>query len=162
MLPSHLGRPVCGDESGGVTSLLALDPGGTTGWSLWRFTEAMPIEHVAHGQVSGGVDGFVQWWHRQDEQDIDEVVSESFVLDGRTASPDITPLRIEGALAVLWPGVIYQRNVYKGHVPDAKIKELGLWWAGEPHAVDSMRHALALMKVRRHLPTLMWAWPPRG
>ena len=142
-----------------MNTLLALDPGGTTGWSRWSYDAFTPLRHIDHGQIAGGLVGFVKWWEKQDECDIDEVVSESFVLDGRTTAPDVTPLRIEGALAVLWPGVIYQRNSYKAHAPNEKIKALGLWWRGEPHAVDTARHALALMKVRKHMPTLRWAYP---
>lgn len=145
-----------------MTLLLALDPGGTTGWSIWQYdalTPAMPFEH---GQITGGVQGFVEWWreHERDiEPDVDEVVSESFVLDGRTVSPDVTPLRIEGALSVLWPhGVIYQRNTFKAHAPDATLKRLGFWWRGEQHARDSARHALAFLKVRKHLPTVRAYW----
>jgi hypothetical protein len=143
-----------------MTTLLALDPGGTTGYSVWFYDAITPLRPIEHGQIKGGLIGFVNWWQSQDA-DWDEVVSESFILDGRTPFPDVTPLKIEGALAVLFPDHILQRNVYKASMPNEKIKALGLWWPGQPHALDSLRHAWALMKERKHMPTLMAAWPPR-
>lgn len=143
-----------------MTLLLALDPGGTTGWSLWRYdalTPAMPLEH---GQITGGVEGFVAWWRDSDiEAEADEIVAESFILDGRTLYPDLTPKLIEGALVALWGGPLhYQRNTFKAHAPDATLKRLGFWWKGEQHARDSARHALAFLKVRKHLPTVRAYW----
>lgn len=146
-----------------MNTLLALDPGGTTGWSCWEYDALTPLRPIAHGQIVGGVRGFVAWWGLQRDGlglPWDEVVSESFVLDGRTPNPNIQPLRIEGALEVLWPGpMVYQRNTFKSHLRDERIKDLGLWWKGQPHAIDSMRHAFALMKVRKHAPTIRMAWP---
>lgn len=144
-----------------MSALLALDPGGCTGWSLWLYGDQSPLEHVDHGQIPGGVDGFVSWW-RQSGISWDEVVSESFVLDGRTPNPDITPLRIEGALAVLWrQGVHYQRNTAKMHLTNDQAKEFGVYWPGQQHAIDSARHAFARMKAIRHMPSLLRYWPPR-
>ena len=144
-----------------MTYILGLDPGGTTGWSVWCYDAITPPRPVTHGQIPGGVKGFVDWWEGAlCEFDWDQVVSESFVLDGRTAAPNVEPLRIEGALAVLWPETVFQRNSFKAHMTDQKIKDLGLWWKGQPHAIDSMRHVWAYLKVRQHMPTLMAGWPP--
>lgn len=143
-----------------VKKLLALDPGGTTGWSLWYYGDITPLTHIEHGMIGGGVEGFVRWYI-EDAPEFDEIVSESFVLDGRTVSPDVTPLRIEGALVALWPEyVIYQRNLLKRLAPDDLLKRIGLWWAGKGHDRDSARHALALMQSRKHIPTLKWLFPP--
>jgi len=138
--------------------LVAFDPGDSTGWSIWEYTDSTPLTLVAHGTIKGGVNGFIRWWQKR-EPDYDVVVSESFILDGRTPFPNVTPLKIEGALAVLWPSFVLQRNVMKAHFKDDRIKALGLWWRGEPHSIDSMRHAFAYMKVNEHLPTIRWAWP---
>lgn len=144
-----------------MNTILGLDPGGTTGWSLWQYDALTPPRPIEHGQVSGGLDGFLEWWEGDDMGYRSmEVVSESFRLDGRTPKPDVTPLRIEGALRVLRPDVIYQPNTMKMHLTDDRIKALGLWWKGEPHAIDSMRHVWALMRARRHMPTLLCGWPP--
>lgn len=143
-------------------TLLALDPGGTTGYSLWVYDSITPLRPLEHGQITGGVDGFIEGWRYLDANwDIDEVVSESYRLDGRTPKPDVTPLRIEGALAVLRPDTVYQPNTYKSIVTDERIKALGLWWPGEQHARDSLRHAWARMRHLKHMPTLLAGWPPK-
>ncbi|MGO2150810.1 MAG: hypothetical protein ACTH32_06370 [Microbacterium gubbeenense] len=145
--------------------ILAVDPGGTTGWSLWLMREAAPIEHVEHGMIPGGVDGFITWatesgfvGHYAEWPDL-TVVSETFVLDGRTRKPDVTPLKIEGALSVLFPGWVGQRNTFKSHAPDELLKAHGLWWKGAGHDRDSARHAIAYAKARKHLPTIEKFWP---
>lgn len=142
-------------------TLLALDPGGTSGWSFWRFSDTEPLAHVDHGMISGGNRGFIRWWDETNGGDPDIVVAEIFVDDHRTVSPDTTPLRIEGALDVLFPAWVGQRNVMKAHAPDSLLKEHDLWWPGAGHDRDSARHAIAYMKTIRHLPTLRAYWPPR-
>ena len=143
-----------------MTTLLALDPGFTTGWSFHRYDAVTPLTLLSHGQIVGGNRGFIDWWNAR-EKTWDEVVAETFVDDHRTSSPDVTPLRIEGSLDVLWPEWIGQRNFMKLHARDDMLKASGLWLKGQPHATDSVRHALALMKTRRHEPTLRRYWPAR-
>lgn len=147
-----------------MSTLLALDPGGTTGWSTWHYDAVTPLTHVSHGMVPGGIRGFIDWFKRErvDLLDWDVVVSETFVLDGRTASPDITPLKIEGALSVLTPDWVGQRNVMKAHATDDLLKRSGLWWPGAGHDRDSARHALAWAKTHFHRPTIDHYWPRRG
>ena len=135
-----------------MSILLAVDPGKTTGASLWQYSDTEPLECTWHGQIEDGIHGFIQYMFDHDEPDV--VVAEKFVLDGRTPNPDVTPLRIEGALMAYYEHVILQRNNFKKHVSNELLKEHGLYWKGEPHAMDSARHALAYMKVNRHMPTL--------
>lgn len=145
-----------------MNRILGLDPGKATGWSLWEYDAITPLRPVSHGTIEGGLSGFLAWWRDGGvEFTTDEVVCESFRLDGRTPNPDITPLRIEGALAALWPETIFQPNTMKLHMTDERIKALGLWWPGKGHDRDSLRHVWALMKMRKHYPTLMAGWPPR-
>lgn len=144
-----------------MTTLLALDPGGSSGFSRWFYDDTTVLTHIEHGTVPGGVDGFVRAWNDGVFGEFEEIVSESFILDGRTASPDVTPLRIEGALVALWPGyVFYQRNLLKRLASDDLLKRTGLWWPGKGHDRDSARHALALMQTRKHRPTLEWLFAP--
>lgn len=140
--------------------LLSLDPGGTTGWSLWRLSDTEPLTYIMSGQISNGVRGFIEWWADKPlEPDI--VVAETFRLDGRTPRPDVTPLKIEGALAVLFPDWHGQPNTMKVHATDAFLKANGFWLPGKQHARDSVRHALAYAKLHRHEPTLRALWGPR-
>lgn len=156
-----------------MTTILGIDPGGTpvasgsrsaTGWSMWYFDPITPPRPIAHGQVQGDERVFIAWFRDTMPQVLigqpDEVVCESFQDDGRTQFPDTTPLQIEGALKVMRPDTIFQPNTMKSAMPNAKVKALGLWWKGEPHAVDSGRHVFALLRERLHYPTLM-LWPAR-
>ena len=156
-----------------MTILLALDPGGTptaansrsaTGWSTWHYDAFTPLLPIDHGQVPGNQTRFKAWFREfLRTNEIDEIVCESFNLDGRTMYPDVTPLKIEGVIEGLWEGPLYfQPNTQKSHMRDDRIKDLGLWWKGQGHAIDSLRHAYALQKVRKHHPTILQAWPRRG
>lgn len=146
-----------------MTVILGLDPGESTGWSVWEYGQTFAPQELAHGIIAGGLAGFIRWWRLNiDEGAWDEVVCESFRLDGRTDFPNVTPLRIEGALAVLWPETHFQPNTMKLHLSDRKMKELGLWWKGPGHDRDSMRHVFAYLKTnRRHRPTLELWRPPQ-
>lgn len=135
-----------------MVSLLALDPGGTTGWAYGQYFDDHAYIDTAHGMIAGGVDGFIEWWKAQFWTP-DLVVSESFQLRG-VVNPDITPLRIEGALSVLRPGVIYQPPAAKMHAKDAVLRRYGLWWPGAGHDRDAARHALAYLKLTHHAPTM--------
>lgn len=139
--------------------LLALDPGKTTGMSIWQYDADTPLTKIAHGQIEGGVEGFLEYFYPSNMfMPWDIIVSESFVLDGRTPNPDITPLKIEGILEAhahrTGALVRFQRNNFKAHVDNDLLKKFDLYKPGQPHAMDSMRHALAYMKTSMHMPTL--------
>jgi hypothetical protein len=143
-----------------MTIILGLDPGISTGWSFWEYDETHAPLHLDHGIIGGGLKGFIEWF---DGDDIDEVVCESFRLDGRTLFPEVMPLRIEGALAVLWPNTHFQPNTMKLHLSDRKMKELGIWWKGPGHDRDSARHVYAYLKSHHHRPTLeLWRTANKG
>lgn len=142
-----------------VKRLIAFDPGKTTGVSLWQYDSETPLTHIGHGQIEGGLDGFLEYFYPKGMfLPWDVIVSESFVLDGRTPNPDVTPLKIEGALeshAHRTSALLrLQRNNFKAHVDNDLLKKFNLYWPGQQHAMDSARHALAYMKVSMHRPTL--------
>lgn len=139
--------------------LIAFDPGKTTGVSLWQYDSDTPLSLVGSGQIEGGVDGFIEYFYPKGMfLPWDVIVSESFVLDGRTPNPDVTPLKIEGILEAhahrTGALVRFQRNNFKAHVDNDLLKKFELYKPGQPHAMDSMRHALAYMKTSHHMPTL--------
>ncbi|GAB2699385.1 hypothetical protein BKA24_001794 [Microbacterium marinum] len=149
-----------------MTILLSLDPGGTTGYSVWHYGVVTPLNLIEHGQIPGGLDGFVSWARGfQTRQHIDEIVAEDFVDDGRTVSPDVTPLLIKGAVIDRWSDsdvqITWQLNTYKAHADDILLKRVGFWFVGQEHARDSARHAIAYLKVRDHRPTMKRIWPPK-
>lgn len=141
--------------------LLAIDPGGTSGIALFEVHDDRPIELIRADQWHSGVLGFIDMWrHECMDSKVDLVVSESFRLDGRTPSPDVSPLRIEGALLALAQcPLIWQQNVMKAHAPDELLKRAGLYQRGMPHANDAIRHAIAWSKLNGHRPTIEWLWP---
>lgn len=133
----------------------AYDPGKTTGWARFTLEPDQPLQLLTFGQIEGGVKGFIT---RPGLMDVDIVIAEQFVLDGRTHNPDLEPLKIEGVLIAdayaLDIQLIFQRNNFKKHVDDAKLKEIGWYQKGKPHANDAIRHGLAWAKTTMHLPTL--------
>lgn len=145
-----------------MSVLLALDPGVSTGWSFWHYDATTPLRHIDHGTIPHGLRGFLGWLSDTHGGEPDEIVAEDFILDGRTARPDTTPLEILGALELFAhtteTPLVRQRNVMKAHAPDQLLKDKGLWWPGKGHDRDSARHAIAFMKTRRHAPTLRWLY----
>jgi hypothetical protein len=152
--------------------LLSLDPGGTTGWEISSYTDTNAIVPHDGGQIPNGVDGFVEWmlsdemWKLPMMDSHNEgvtVVSESFQLRPGVKNPDVTPLRIEGALtALLGPGAVtYQQPATKALVPDQKLRDVGLWIPGQRHRMDARIHALAWGARNKHLPTLQLYWPEK-
>lgn len=141
---------------------ISFDPGGTTGWCIFEWTEDTPLTVLEHGMVPGSLEGFVTWVKVALNPKVSEkwpygfdvVVSESFVLDGRTPNPDVTPLRIEGVLAYRFGNVVLQRNYYKVHANDKFLKAQGIWWKGPGHDRDALRHAYAYLKTNGHIPTI--------
>ena len=143
-----------------MTTLLSLDPGETTGWSLWEYDSTYPLTHLEHGMIGHGADGFAHWYKSLPERP-DKIVCEDFILDGRTATPNTTPLNIIGMLQLDRPDLILQRNTVKSTIPDRVLKQVGLWWPGAGHDRDSARHALAFMRIARHRPTINHYYPRR-
>lgn len=142
-----------------MTTLLAIDPGVTTGYALCAFTDSDPLTLVEAGQIDRGVDGFVDWWQERWADDApDFVVAEDFVDDGRTQKPNLMPLRILGALRVLHPGFISPRNTAMKHAPDPFLRKHGLYINGQRHARDAIRHAWAWVKVTKHRPSIERYW----
>lgn len=138
----------------GYQNLEAYDPGKTTGYAYFRVPHDAPMELKQVGQIPDGVMGFID---RDIWDDADIVVAEQFILDGRTVKPELEPLKIEGVLIAdaysLQHELVFQRNNFKKHVTDEKLKEVGWYQKGMPHANDAIRHALAWAKIN-HRPTL--------
>ena len=141
-----------------MTTLLALDPGKTTGASWWYYDEKSPLTLLKYEQIKGGLSGVVDKFTAIPPSIYDVIVCESFKLDGRTPNPDVTPLQIEGVLSycsnIYLVPVVFQANNMKAHATDEFLKKHNLWFKGEPHATDSARHAIAYMKRIKHRPTL--------
>jgi hypothetical protein len=132
------------------------------------------------GQIPDGVHGFVKWFNQNSFAAFYStplaatisaglilgdltIVSESFHLRASVKQPDLTPVRVEGALAALVNPdvVVYQQPAKKALVPDSRLKSAGLWVPGQRHQNDARIHALAYAVTNHHEPTIKAYWPER-
>lgn len=157
-------------------TVFALDPGGTTGWSIMNVhPEALlypdtpilsNIEHWASGQIVGPE-------NEQAEEVMDmidewpgcTVVMESFVL--RQMHVDLAPVRIgEKIDFALWHRRLASFKQTpaeaKNTCTDSRLKSWGLYKreGGQEHARDADRHALTfLRKCKDRMNLRVYAWP---
>lgn len=144
--------------------LLSLDPGETTGWSVWdSHDNATHYELAASGQL-------VTWDKAATistmkcilpcvlnfpmliaQYEPDVVVLESYrVYEWKSEShswSDVPTLRIIGSMETelhhrSLPYYFQTAQMAKNFVTDERLVEWGFWKRGERHARDSMRHGL--------------------
>lgn len=153
--------------------IFALDPGGTTGWAKCVLEEEADsideqgnlrtkrVGHFSSDQIGPG-SHHMRLWEILGElvgqtQELHLVV-ESFQYRQSDANRTGTVLvsleyiGIAKLFALLHPErVRYQEQTPaegKGFVTDTKIRRLGLWTPGMPHAMDAMRHLIYYQVVR--------------
>jgi hypothetical protein len=128
---------------------LAVDPGGTTGL-------AWIVEGVFDsGQLAGGRFAFTTYFTWAKEMHPSVIICEDFIISNATArkTPQPDPWRILGFLE-LWCDmtktafVSYTPSEAKGFGTDAKLKHLGWYKPGKPHANDAARHLLYFNRNR--------------
>lgn len=160
-------------------TVLGIDPGEVTGWSLWLLDRDVPIQRIEYGLIKGGVDGFITWMEiRLGQLRPSVIVCERFnTKDGRVAVADLTPLPIEGALkavaSALALEVVWQYNSAKDLCRDDVLKRFGYWITPAQAKVDpaidhidardvndSQAHVLGWAKGMGHTPTIELLWPP--
>jgi len=137
--------------------ILAVDPGETTGWALFR--PSAPLETITVGQMPHF--DFLDWMPILLGHGLTAVVCEAFQVGERTARESsgqrIWSIEQQGVLRWLCrrAGVEYvmpeqTASDAKNFVTNEKIRRLGLWAPGEDHARDAIRHAVLYM-TRRNL-----------
>jgi hypothetical protein len=144
-----------------TTTILGLDPGGTTGVSLVSFGLTSEPKVLWFNQIPDGLRGFLNWYHNA-HHDWDFVVCESFTLRPGVHGADITPTYIIGALEALEQyrtKVHYQAPSMKKLCDDDALKRLGMYQPGNPHANDAIRHSIIYLRNSKHMPTLRKGWP---
>lgn len=120
-------------------NILAVDPGGTTGWASW-------IEgSVSWGQAPGGVLGGKRL--RLMAQCADVLIIERYTIGERTVkfSRQSDALEITGALKWIADDeglelVLQQPRDAKRLFTDDRLRQMGWWARGEEHARDALRH----------------------
>lgn len=136
--------------------VLGLDPGGTTGLAIFRYTDETLPELVFLDHIEGGMLGYYDYFF---ESYLDEnlvAVSEKWVSRPGVRNPDITPAYIEGVQLAQWGQnrVLYQTPDMKQMVPDQILKDQHLWVPNARHAMDATIHVLVYLRNIKHKPTL--------
>lgn len=139
--------------------VIALDPGGTTGWATYtEYTDREPEWACAHiGPEEHHVDlyEFLEIQHCRNTT----VVCESFEFRQNRQRDNINLMSREyiGIVKLFGkqrnvPVVFQTAGLAKGFVTDEKLKKMGLWAPGHKHAMDARRHLVYYMvnKLRRH------------
>lgn len=147
-----------------MKSILALDPGGTTGYVYMRY-ESESLPHIVEvGQIPGGREGFINWWRSGGKEiaEDSQIVCESFILREGIPGVNLEPCYVMGALEALARGqhIVYQKPTMKVYCDNDAMKRLGFYVKGQEHARDAIRHAVAyLITVEKHTPTYRTGWP---
>lgn len=160
VLPQWEGRPF---------RVIALDPGGSTGVATAEWRSTGPDDRLTHpDQIK-----FFQWQLGPEDHHLalwstvnnnyTEIVWESFefrqhLLTDEDGNP-IPKLKVE-LISREYIGILrlfcelsqtpsHHRNASsaKRFITDERIKELGLWLPGMPHAMDATRHLLRYLVV---------------
>jgi hypothetical protein len=144
-------------------TVLALDPGGTTGWASYQ-AEVMSYAALGDETQTPKYEYYDEKWERGQLAGIDHqkalytlmglkhtdeyyIVCERFVeRPDNKGAIDIAQKYI-GVVELF--AIDRQANLVmqmpaqaKGFVKDATIKKLGLWFPGQRHAMDATRHLL--------------------
>ena len=154
-----------GEEDADQYTVLALDPGGTTGWFIIGIHPAAVsgdpelkilenVEFWSAGQFTGPEQSqcdeiieLIEAWPSA------RLVSELFTLRSRITSPEIFALERMNAI-VSWAirpryMVFQQPSLAMSTMTDDRLKEAGFWVSGKEHARDAARHALTFLKRQR-------------
>lgn len=140
--------------------ILSLDPGGTTGVAYTEVTDDS-VKVLWHKQIAGGLSGFLDFhWDQLEDIWIDTIVCEDFDLREGVYGADLSPVYIIGALEALYPvtEIIYQKPSQKPLCDNDRLKKMGLYEAGRPHAMDAVRHCIIYLRNKKHTFILDWGW----
>lgn len=144
-----------------MSTILSLDPGGTTGYAIFHVEKHEEPELLRQGQIAGGLNGFLDFhWDVLEDIDFDVIVCESFTLREGVYGANLDPVYIIGALEALYPTteIVYQSPALKKLCEDDRLKTMGLHVPGKPHRNDAVRHLVVYLRNKKHLPTLKLGW----
>lgn len=139
--------------------ILSIDPGGEsgtkgeTGISVGRYSESSPYELDDYFAIPAGVPFFAKW-NKEFGGKFDTVICEDFI--PYLAQGDVSPLKLIGAVQVLYPKVILRAPQRRLIVTPEQLKSIGAYVPGGNHrdVTESVRHAVSwLIKDQKHGPT---------
>lgn len=167
------------DEPSPWASVIAIDPGGTTGWSVIMVHPDSLIEDDV--SILGNIEHFAQGQsvgheHAQEKELLElidawpdaAIVIEDFILRKQLRDRGLlSPVRITEVLDfACWMNnrrtFKQQPSAAKGAVTDDRLKSWGLYVreGGMEHARDATRHGLHFLRRTKEKPSLRkMAWP---
>ena len=126
-------------------TLLAIDPGETTGYAIYKNGKIICEE------IQVGLHNLKQIWDLIDSCKLDVVVCEDYIIYGSKAKMHawnklVTP-QIIGAIRLSCellkvPLYMQMASTAKGFCNDTKLKEWGFWIKGHDHSRDAIRHVI--------------------
>ena len=183
--PEPREKPSLVEAAPGMIPVIGVDPGGTTGLCVAEVPRGTifgddpyaGLNLLWYDQVTGNeqeqaakITGLARWVSMECEASWFPVVIESFTLRMFSQSPDlVSPVRIiagvkqslrdEGLTPE--PAYIFQQSpsTAKSVCPDRRLRQWDLYWGGQQHARDSLRHVVTFLrraKEREHLREMAW------
>lgn len=151
--------------------VVGMDPGGTTGIAVLRFTEDTYPELIYLTQLPFGHEGFYEWFVGTRKSANTYIASEVWE-EHNVKGADREPLYVQGVQYGFWQrDLAYQSPKMKSLVTDEFLKENNLWTPGRPHQMDALRHAIIFLRneleqektieslAGKNLPEHPWAEP---
>lgn len=135
--------------------VVALDPGETTGYAVYsRYTSQGGYERSLTSSQMGSHPHHLALYEFLELAQPQVVVCEDFKYQRGPGGHNLTPVEYIGVVK-LWTAerhvpLVLQPRSRKTLWDDGKIKELGLWKPGKPHAMDAVRHLLYYLTVDHH------------
>jgi hypothetical protein len=155
---------------------IGVDPGGTTGVSVFLVTETEAHLQESHqlgdpAKVWEILEEKAKYWEELYGYEIVFVI-EQFDKRPGIADPDLTPKYIirdiENHMShrtIVWQIPAQAKNLVKPAtkgVPDG-LKRFGWYKVGMGHANDASRHVIVfLVEKIKHMPTILLGWPKKG
>ena len=153
--------------------IVALDPGGTTGWATWQ-DEATghtgtPWDHFNIGQI-GPEEHHLELYNWLGHLQVHDytVVCESFEFrqhDGERAGISLISKEYIGVAKLFAAERMNGKRVVeqtagqaKPFVTNDKLKVMGLYIPGKKHAMDAMRHLVLYLITREGRKDLVQSW----
>ena len=147
-----------------MPSLIAIDPGKSTGIIEGTYSENQPLEIMSKTVTHNGIQGFAEWyWEGVPFWSHEPIwIVEDFTLRGSNDFvADLSGVEIIGFLKGMAIPVHWQSRTLKHLVPDLVLKHNGYWFTGKDvghtdgrDCNDAAIHALAWLAKQKHEPTL--------
>lgn len=130
-------------------TVLALDPGKTTGVATWHAGEFF-IEQAQYSPLAL----YNRLWAWSPEV----IVYESFVYIPGLGHADLTPVELIGIIKMYHEMFGSDLHSYTPHIgkafwTDDKIRSIGLWKKGQRHGMDALKHLLKYLTEEEKNPT---------